>query len=352
MWPALERHDRSRFELFFYSLSTQSDEWTARYRALADHFEVIAELPELAAAARIAADDLDILVDLSTHTRGAKPGILALKPARVQITHVASAGVVGLSCIDFKLTDAYADIAESQAIPARDPAADAGLRLSVPAHRARKRPSVSPRGAADRSGARSFSEHSSARSSCRGAVWHCGARCSSAFPTPCWRSRRWRPRCAAFTAASWARRGIPEARVRVLPQGRDEAENLARYGVIDFVLDPMPFGGVNGTIEAIDMNVPVVTLVGRKHGERSTYSILANLGVTQTIATSRGEYVEIAQRLATDAAFKAEVKAAIRAGLQHSPLTDMAAHTRNLEQAYLQALELRYPAALAAAGNG
>jgi predicted O-linked N-acetylglucosamine transferase (SPINDLY family) len=100
------------------------------------------------------------------------------------------------------------------------------------------------------------------------------------------------------------------------------------------------------------MNVPVVTLVGRKHGERSTYSILANLGVTQTVATSRSEYVEIAQRLATDAAFKAEVKAAIRAGLQHSPLTDMAAHTRNLEQAYRQALELRYPAALAAAGNG
>jgi protein O-GlcNAc transferase len=115
MWPALQRHDRDRFELFFYSLSTASDEWTARYRALGDHFEVIAELPEAAAAERIGADELDILVDLSTHTRGAKPGILALKPARVQITHVASAGAVGLSTIDFKLTDAYADLPDSQA---------------------------------------------------------------------------------------------------------------------------------------------------------------------------------------------------------------------------------------------
>jgi len=43
----------------------------------------------------------------------------------------------------------------------------------------------------------------------------------------------------------------------------------------------------------------------------------------------------------------AEVKAAIRAGIERSPLTDMAAHTRHLEQAYLQALEQRYPAALA-----
>jgi predicted O-linked N-acetylglucosamine transferase (SPINDLY family) len=114
----------------------------------------------------------------------------------------------------------------------------------------------------------------------------------------------------------------------------------------------MPYGGVNGTLEALDMNVPVVTLVGRKHGERSTYSILANLGVMQTVATSGSEYVEIALQLATDAAFKAQIKAAIRAGLQRSPLTDMDAHTRHLEQAYLQALEQRYPAALAAVRNG
>jgi predicted O-linked N-acetylglucosamine transferase (SPINDLY family) len=146
--------------------------------------------------------------------------------------------------------------------------------------------------------------------------------------------------------------GIPEARVRVVPQGRDEAENQARYSLVDFALDPMPYGGVNGTLEALDMNVPVVTLVGRKHGERSTYSILANLGVTQTVATSGSEYIEIALRLATDAAFKAEVEAAIRAGLQRSPLTDMDAHARHLEHAYLQALEQRYPAALAAIRNG
>ena len=33
----------------------------------------------------------------------------------MQITHVASAGTVGLSTIDFKLTDAFADVPENQA---------------------------------------------------------------------------------------------------------------------------------------------------------------------------------------------------------------------------------------------
>ena len=114
MWSALEHSDRSRFELSFYSLSEAEDDWTARFRSLGDRYEVIAGLDERAAAERIAISDLDILVDLSTHTKGAKPGILALKPARVLITHVASAGAVGLSTIDFKLTDRYADVPESQ----------------------------------------------------------------------------------------------------------------------------------------------------------------------------------------------------------------------------------------------
>ena len=115
MWQAVQHHDRSRFSLHFYALSGERDEWTGRFEGIADRFDVLADLDEREAAARIAADDLDLLVDLSTHTRGAKPGILALKPARVLLTHVASAGTVGLSTVDFKLTDRYADVPENQA---------------------------------------------------------------------------------------------------------------------------------------------------------------------------------------------------------------------------------------------
>jgi len=43
--------------------------------------------------------------------------------------------------------------------------------------------------------------------------------------------------------------------------------------------------------EALDMGVPVLTLCGKRHGERSSFSILKNLGVTETIAQSGQEYV-------------------------------------------------------------
>ncbi len=345
MWAALEHHDRKRFELFFYSLSAVSDEWTERYRGLADRFEVIAHQTERKAAARIAADDIDILVDLATNTHGAKPGILALKPARVQITHVASAGVVGLSTIDFKLTDAFADLPEQQQFQLETllpmdgcvyPYRHIPPAVDHPFHR-------------DRLGIAAE------------------AVVIGAFVNPLKLSRRcltlWREvleripnALLTISPLSTERRsvyerlfsavGIPQARVWALPQGRNEAENQARYTLVDFALDPMPYGGANGTLEALDMGVPVVTLVGRKHGERSGYSMLASLGVMQTVATSGSQYVEIAVRLATDAPFMAEVRASIRTGLEHSPLTDVVAHTRNLERAYLSALEQRYPAAL------
>jgi len=337
MWSAVQHHDRDRFELYFYSLVPESDEWTERYRQFGDHFEMIGDLPEREAARRIAAKDLDLLVDLSTHTKGAKPGILALKPARVQITHVASAGVVGLSAIDFKLTDAFADAPENQAFQIETLLPMAGCvypyRHIAPAAEHpfhRDRLNIPPE-----------------------------AMVIGAFVSPLKLSRRclslWREvldraplALLAISPLSPEARGvyvrllsaanIPLQRVILLPQGRNDEENQARYNVIDFTLDPLPYGGVNGTLEALDMGVPVVTLCGKKHGERTSYSILENLGARETIAASGSEYVDIAVRLATDVQFRLRVRADIRAGLAHSMLTDMPRHTRALEAAYEEAL--------------
>jgi predicted O-linked N-acetylglucosamine transferase (SPINDLY family) len=310
---------------------------------LATQFVDVSALDDAAAAARILADDLDLLVDLSTHTRGARPGILARKPARVQLTHVASAGTLGLSAIDFKLTDHHADVPENGAFQI-----ERLLPMNGCVYPYRR---VAP--AAD---------HPFDRGALGIAT---DAVVIGAFVTPLKLSRRclalWRevlqqvPRAVlAFSPANPAHRGsylrlaraagVGEERVVFIPQGRNDAENQARYEVIDFVLDTMPFGGVNGTMEALAMRVPVVTLLGRRHGERTSYSILVNLGVTETIAQSGREYVRIAQRLADDADFRAHVRARIATGLVDSPLVDMPAHTRHLEAAYEQALALAAPA--------
>lgn len=344
MWPVLSRHDRSRFELFAYSTSAAEDEWTARFRGVLPRFDALTALDDRAAASRIATDDLDLLVDLSSHTRGGRPGILALKPARTEITHVASASALGLSAIDYKLTDRFADLPGPSVAQIETPLVMDGcvypFRHVDPAP-----PAVLSSGPGE-----------------LGRRFVIGA-----FVTPLKLSRRcmalWRdvlmripeavlafspnhPGLAPVYLGIIRAAGIDASRIVFVPQGRDEAENRARYRLVDAVLDPMPYGGVNGTLEALDMGVPVVTLVGRRHGERSSYSILANLGVNETIAQSGSEYVELALRLARDRSFMASVREHVVAAIAHSPLTDLDAHVRNLESAYVAALEARAPEAL------
>jgi predicted O-linked N-acetylglucosamine transferase (SPINDLY family) len=337
MWQAIQHHDRSQFELFFYSTTTVRDAWTEKFAGIADRFEVVANLADVAAADLIDRDDLDLLIDLSTHTKGARPGILAQKPARVQITHVASCGTVGLAAIDFKLTDRFAELPENQEFM---------LETLLPMEGC-----VYPWRAVAATGAQAFTR---AAAGIAPDMFVIGA-----FVSPLKLSRRclalWRdvleriPQAKlAFSPNNASQRplyvriaaaaGIAANRLLFLPQGRDEGENQSRYALVDAVLDTLPYGGVNGTMEALAMGVPVVTLVGKRHGERSTYSILANLGVLSTVAQGGREFVDIAARLATDAAFMAEVRGAIRSGIENSALTDMPAHTRNLEAAYLRAL--------------
>ena len=348
MYAAIERHDRSRFALHLYSVSNESDQWTERFRMVADSYVNLAQLSEAKAASRIAEDDLDILVDLSTHTKGAKPGILVHKPARVQITHVASAGTVGSSAIDFKLTDRYADLPEDAEFQIEAPLVMDGCVYPF----------------------RSLDTDASATPSLQSLGVGDVAILLGAFVNPL----KWSRRCLALwrevlerlpqarlaispVAAHWrpvysrlaAAAGIDASRIVVVPQQRGDVRNQARYAIVDFVLDPMPFGGVNGVLEPVAAGVPVVTLLGRRHGERSAYSILANLGVIDTVAHTARDYVDIAVRLATDAAFARSVRDAIASGLAHSTLTDGAGHTRALERAYLEALLARSPDAVAAA---
>lgn len=337
MHQAISRHDASRFEVYCYSLSYVQDEWTDKFVAASHKFVKLKALDDVAAANLIAQDELDILVDLSSHTQGASPGILAMKPARVQITHIASAGAVGCDAIDYKLTDHFADVPDTQNYlietllpmqgcvypyrhipPARDHGYDRS-KLGLPVN-------------AVTLGA--FVTLLKLSTRCL-EMWRLVLeRLPMAYLVFSPLSAEARP----YYLKRVREAGIDASRVVFIPAGADESVNQARYSVVDISLDPFPYGGANGTLEAMDMGVPVVTLCGKRHGERSSFSILKNLGVTETIAQSGQEYVEIVSRLATDRLFYTAVKEKILTGLAHSQLVDMDSHARNLEAAYMQAL--------------
>jgi predicted O-linked N-acetylglucosamine transferase (SPINDLY family) len=101
-----ESHDRSRYELFAYDYSKEEVTTTRqRIRGQFDHFRSINQMSDRQAAELIAADEIDILVDLHGLSSGARPGIFALHPAPRQGTYLGFIGSTAMPWFDFVLAD-------------------------------------------------------------------------------------------------------------------------------------------------------------------------------------------------------------------------------------------------------
>jgi predicted O-linked N-acetylglucosamine transferase (SPINDLY family) len=75
----------------------------------------------------------------------------------------------------------------------------------------------------------------------------------------------------------------------------------------DVFLDSLEWSGGVTTLEAIACGLPVVTLPGRFMRGRHSYGILTQLGVTDTIARDKASYVDLAVRLGSYPAWRAEI---------------------------------------------
>lgn len=78
-------HDRTRFKVSGYSLGSLPERQSNASSADFDSFHELHGLSDGQAAAAIASDDVDVLIDLGGYTLGARPAILALRPARFQL---------------------------------------------------------------------------------------------------------------------------------------------------------------------------------------------------------------------------------------------------------------------------
>jgi predicted O-linked N-acetylglucosamine transferase (SPINDLY family) len=140
----------------------------------------------------------------------------------------------------------------------------------------------------------------------------------------------------------WLRaHGIDQSRVVFIPHHKDESMALARYKTLDVALDPMPCGNVNGTMEALAMGVPVVTLAGVRHGERLGNALLQRFGITDSIAGDEDEYLELVDRLACDPEWAANLRQRIRAASASSPAWNSESLVRNLESTFFAMLAER-----------
>ena len=79
----------------------------------------------------------------------------------------------------------------------------------------------------------------------------------------------------------------------------------------DVMLDTLHFNGMNSSLEAFSVGLPIVTLPTALQRGRHTQAMYGKMQITEGIAATPDEYVDIAVRLGTDRDFNAHVRAAI-----------------------------------------
>jgi protein O-GlcNAc transferase len=325
--PLFRAIDRAAFETYVYSCNVADDQVTPLLRQHADAWRDAAALNDQQLAAAITQDRIDVLVDLTMHMEGGRPGVFARKPAPVQVAWLAYPSTTGLERLDYTILDPYLDrdathFSETACVL---PASYWCYEVYGPCPDVSSLPALAKRGVTFGS-LNNFSKVN------------------------------------RQTLDAWAQilRGIGGSRLQLYVDSKGTAEGVRRllaekgidpqrlvfqfrvgreaylrsYQSIDIALDPFPYNGATTTFDALWMGVPVVSRAGTTAVSRAGLSILSNLGHAEWVAQTWDEYIAIAQGLAGDLPRLREIRQSLRGRLEKSILMDSKAFAGEMGKAY------------------
>jgi len=330
--PVLARHDKTAVEVFCYSNDVRVDDMTTRLRGDADHWRSLVGLSDQAAAALIAADGIDILIDLTGHTGNNRLPLFARKPAPVQVSWLGYFGTTGLAAMDYILADRFValDSAAADFTETIWRMPNSYLCFQPPDLEC---PILAPPSAQGEPVTFGNFNNATKSSPAAIALW---ARILHEVPGSGMLLKASALADANFRQSlfdQFASHGIAAERL-TLEAASPRAEYLSTYNRVDVALDPTPYGGGTTTAEALWMGVPVVTLHGETWVGRMSESILSTIGLPELVAATADDYVDMAVRLASDTRRLTELRSSLRPRIENSAFCDGVRFARDLECAF------------------
>ena len=329
-----ELHDRGRFRVIGYSYGR--DDGSAARRQLRgsfDEFEDLLDCSHTESAARIRAGRVDILVDLKGYTTDARPEILVLRPAPVQVSYLGYPGTMGSDAWDYVLVDPVVVPAEEQ------PYFTERLVHLPDCYQVNDR-------------RRPIATHVLARVECglreAGFVFCCF---SSAYKITAPMFDIWMRLLAGVpgsvlwlleangTAMANLRREA-ESRLAggaarlVFAPSLPNPEHLARLAIADLFLDTLPYNAHTLASDALWCGCPVITCAGGTFAGRVAASLLQAIGLPDLVTQTLTDYETLALQLALDPDRLRAIRVELAANRLTTALFDSRRFARHLESAF------------------
>lgn len=329
--PLLAQHDRECFEIIGFA-NQDSIPNEAAFPGIRWH--TIVGVDDEKAARLIEAEGVDILVDLSGHTKGNRLLVFARKPAPLQMTMLGYPNTTGLAAMDYRITDIHADPPGATEHFYRERL----LRLPEclwcfsPSPLA---PAPVPAPCASRGHVTFGSLNAPYKLNDR--VFEAWLAILGAVPES-------RLIFATVPKGEAQRRifdrfasgGIAPDRIEVLER-LPAVDYWKLVGRVDLALDTFPCGGGATICEAFWLGVPTLTLAGLTFLQRAGLSLLTNVGLEELVTRSFDEYVQKAVALGRAPADIVRLRQGLRERFASSPITDAGRYTRKIEALYRNA---------------
>jgi predicted O-linked N-acetylglucosamine transferase (SPINDLY family) len=307
-----ESHDRERVETFAFDYSpNDGSAHRARLLSAIEHVYVVGEHSDEVVANLILGHEIDVLVDLQGLSKGLRDGILARRPAPVQVTYLGFIGTTAMPWIDYVITDKFAFTPEMRPFFSELP-----LMLSssfLPNDTKRSRPGPTTREAQGLPSMgfvfASFNNSYKITSEVFGGWLEILDRVPGSI--------LWlvddNPTASENLRAAARDRGLLDRLVlspRAVPH-----DYMARLGLADLFLDCFPYNAGSTARDVLFMGTPMLTRSGRTFVSRMAGSILTEAGLPELITNSYEEYIERAVSIAVNPQELAALRAKIQAYL-------------------------------------
>jgi protein O-GlcNAc transferase len=330
----IELHDRSRFDCIGVSFgSVDTSDIRARIVAGFDQFHDVKSESDLAVAELVQRQGIDIVVSLNGHTMGTRPGILAYRPAPIQVTYLGYAGTVGADFIDYILADETVLPFDRQPfycekivqLPGAYHLCDETREVSP------RTPSRSELGLPERSFVFCCSNQPGKLSAPVFDVWM--RLLTNVNGSVLWLSHM-NDAARANLHRETAARGVSPDRVIFARREERVEDHLARHRQADLFLDTLPYNAHSTAIDALWAGLPVLTCAGRAFAGRVGASLLQAAGLPELIARNLEEYEGLARKLANDPPLLQSIRAKLAQNRSTCRLFDVERSCRDIEAAY------------------
>ena len=335
-----EIHDRSKFEIFAFSLgmAAPGDQMRARLKSSFDHFLDLEGKSDLEIAKLARELKIDIAVDLSGFTQDARTGIFSYRAAPIQVNYLGYPGTLGASYMDYI-------VADDTIIPAF--------------HQIHYIENVAylPHSYMVDDSKRVASTRIFTRQECglpENAFVFCSFNNSYKLNEEmidCWsrilldsdNSVLWLSEGDEMSMTNlknkFASNGIDSRRIIFAKRVELMNDHLARYVLADMFLDTIPYNAHTTAVDCLKAKVPVITCIGSSFAGRVAASLLNAIYLPELITTTHANYESLAIELASNPEKLAAIKQKLANNRLSAPLFNTPLFAKHLEAAYISMMK-------------